>query len=577
MGDPPPHGEAVMRTRSRSAFLPIVLSLLAGASGLSRAAEGATQDRTYRDLTTLFEEFRDLNEPVLPDGVPDYSPAAMERQYRQLRALQRRLAAFDVADWPIGQQVDYHLVRAEMNGLEFYHRVMKPWQTSPDFYWGSPTSTGMPFWGFSSRQPSGEEVGDEAGSIARYGFSVRPTMPLSTDELDTYRVRLRALPRILAQGKAHIVLADARHDMGILGIRSLDEEGVLLRDLVQLMQRHHPEAVADAEAAWAAVQDYRAWIVANLHRMTAPTGVGRDDLDWWLKNVWLVPYTSAEVWAILSSRYDRSMSALELERFRNRDLRELEPAATEAEYLGGYEQAARDLIEFFRSGGYDGLASELATLDMSPPPRKAFGRESDPMDLAERVRFRFPLDEVVHENLGHQLDVLRPKEHLSVIRAARRLHEMTHTRREGFAAGLAEVLLSGGIADERPRVRELVYITAAYRDARGMGDLKFQLNEHDYAGWMRYDSDMSPFQWAIADSFTMWDHKRDAVRAPGYELAYTLGATQFEKLLTARARQLGDAFDFGAFLEQMFAAGEIPFALIRWEMTGLTDEIDRLW
>jgi len=553
------------------------MSVVALASGRLQAAEGRGQVGSYRDLTALFEEFRAFHEPTLTDGVPDYSTEAMQRQYRELVDYQRRLAAFDITGWPVAQQVDYHLVRAEMNGLEFYHRVMKPWSTSPDFYWGSPTSTGMPFYGFSSRQPSGEEVGEEAGSIARYGFSARPLMPLSEDELEAYQVRLRALPKILAQGKANIVLEEAKHDMGILGIRSMDEEGVLLQDLVELMKEHHPEAVADAEAAWVAVQDYRAWIVANLDRMTAPTGVGGENFDWWLKNVWLVPYTSDEAWAILSSRYDRTMSALELERYRNRELATLEPAATEAEYVGGYAEAADDLIEFFRWGGYLGLVEELAALDMSPPARKAFATESDPMDLAERVRFLFPLDEVVHENLGHQLDVLRPKDHLSSIRGTRRLHEMTHTRREGFAAGLAEVLINGGIADERPRVRELVYITAAYRDARGMGDLKFQVNEHDYAGWMRYDSDLSPFQWAIPDSFTMWDHKRDAVRAPGYELAYTLGATQFAKLLTARARQLGEEFDLGEFLNEMFAVGEIPFALIHWEMTGLTDEVDKLW
>ena len=570
-----------MFSRSRSAVA--VVTLVALAVGCSAPQEEATAvpetggGGSYEDLVALFERFRGFNEPVLTDGVPDYSAEAMDRQYRELGNYQRRLAAFDISDWPVSEQIDYHLVRAEMNGLEFYHRVMKPWSTSPDFYWGSPTSTGMPFYGFSSRQPSGEEVGEQASSIARYGFSARPAMPLSEEELEAYRVRLRALPKILAQGKANIVLEEARHDMAVLGIRSIDEEGVLLQDLLELMMEHHPEAVPDTEAAWAAVQDYRAWIVANLDRMTAPTGVGRENFDWWLKNVWLVPYTWEEAWAMLSSRYDRTMSALELERYRNRDLAPLEPAATEAEYLRGYAEAGNDLVEFFRRGGYRGLADELATLDMSPPPRKAFGMEGDPMDLAERVRFLSALDEVAHENMGHQLDVLRPNDHLSPIRVARRLHEMTHTRREGFAAGLAEVLINGGIADERPRVRELVLITAAYRDARGMGDLKFQANDHDYAGWTQFDSDMSPSRWAIADSYTMWDHKRDAVRAPGYELAYTLGAIQFEKLLTDRAKRLGDELDFGEFLDEMFAAGEIPFALIRWEMTGLTDEVDRLW
>ena len=36
--------------------------------------------------------------------------------------------------WPIAQQVDYQLVRAEMNGLDFDLRVLKPWARDPAFY-----------------------------------------------------------------------------------------------------------------------------------------------------------------------------------------------------------------------------------------------------------------------------------------------------------------------------------------------------------------------------------------------------------------------------------------------------------
>jgi hypothetical protein len=31
------------------------------------------------------------------------------------------------------------------------------------------------------------------------------------------------------------------------------------------------------------------------------------------------------------------------------------------------------------------------------------------------------------------------------------------------------------------------------------------------------------------------------------------------------------------FMDEFFAAGQIPVALIRWEMTGLTDEVEKLW
>ena len=47
---------------------------------------------------------------------------------------QARLAAMDISGWSVAEQIDYHLVRAEMNGLDFDHRVLRPWARIPSFY-----------------------------------------------------------------------------------------------------------------------------------------------------------------------------------------------------------------------------------------------------------------------------------------------------------------------------------------------------------------------------------------------------------------------------------------------------------
>ncbi len=72
----------------------------------------------YHDLLSLFQEFREFQKPQVTMGIPDYTPAAMKAQWRGLKHLQDRLAMFDIGTWPVSQQVDYHIVRAEMNGLE---------------------------------------------------------------------------------------------------------------------------------------------------------------------------------------------------------------------------------------------------------------------------------------------------------------------------------------------------------------------------------------------------------------------------------------------------------------------------
>ena len=72
--------------------------------------------------------------PDFVDGVPDYSAAAMARQHAELPRWQTRLNALAPEDWPVEEQIDWHLVRAEMNGLDFDHRVRRPWARDPAFY-----------------------------------------------------------------------------------------------------------------------------------------------------------------------------------------------------------------------------------------------------------------------------------------------------------------------------------------------------------------------------------------------------------------------------------------------------------
>ncbi len=566
-----------MYTRSVLAIAAVVLAVLPAACGAPQDGTGATGGApgggSYDDLVALFNEFREFERPVPVDGVPDYTAPTIERQYAELRDLQRRLAEFGVGDWPISQQIDYHLVRAEMNGVEFFYRVMKPWSTDPYIYWGSSTSTSRPYYGFSDRPavPEGPGWGEP-------GFAGQPNFPLSEEEVEAYGARLRALPKILAQGKSNISVTEAKHDMALIARRALAVEGGLLGEMVAPMKEHHPELVADTEAAWAAVQDYRDWIDENLDKMTAPTGIGKENLDWWLKNVWLIPYTWEQIWTNASGEYERGLATLKLEEYRNRDLPPVEPAATEAEYLRRHREAEDQLRRFLLEGEFltvsaDNLAAAYAAYPPRPP-------------ASPPARARNFLAEIIHEHLGHQLDALRPETDLSPIRAARRLHEMTHARREGVADGLGEMLMQAGILDDQPRMRERIAMNDANRGVRALGDLQFQANELDYAGWNQFDAEMSVYGsiflddsewWNAGANYNTWDHKKDAVHAPGYELAYVTGFTQFYQLLADRARQLGEDFNMREFMDEFFAAGQIPLALIRWEMTGLTDEMEKLW
>jgi len=113
----------------------VSIASVVGVLLLSSAVPGsAAVADDYASLVALFEEWREFEAPALVDGVPDYSAEAMAKQRKALPGYQDRLAAIDTAEWPVPQQIDWHLLRAEMSGLDFDHRVRKPWANNPAFY-----------------------------------------------------------------------------------------------------------------------------------------------------------------------------------------------------------------------------------------------------------------------------------------------------------------------------------------------------------------------------------------------------------------------------------------------------------
>jgi hypothetical protein len=78
------------------------------------------------ELASLFTEWRAFERPPLRDGAPDYSLAQRARWSEGLVSFRHRLEVLDHSNWPVSQQVDWHLLRAELNGLDFNLRVLRP-------------------------------------------------------------------------------------------------------------------------------------------------------------------------------------------------------------------------------------------------------------------------------------------------------------------------------------------------------------------------------------------------------------------------------------------------------------------
>jgi hypothetical protein len=419
-----------MNSRSISAGTRILLSstlavLFLGA-GASQAAEGTATISRYSDLIDLFREFRQFREQPWTEDVPDFSIAAINLRYRDLQGYQERLASIDPSERTVSEQVDYHLVRAEMNGMEFQHRVLSPWSKDPGFY----------------------------NDVLRWERGPEK-FPLSAPEGAELQKRLDAVSPLLEQAKSNLGdFSAVATDLATLALLSLSDTRDAYEGFAEALTEHNPELIESASTALAAIDSYAAWIEENKSLMTAQAGVGKENYSWLMKNVYLFPYTWEEIRLIVELEDNRVRTFRLLEANRNRDMPPIQPVQSQDEYKASVADAIDHLMNFL-------VEEEIFTVDDYLTPDEYFGSWhgfDQPWPERHDYFFNFshrePLMEETHEMVGHHFDELRSENDRREIRGGRRPYKIGTARGEGFAFALEELLMHAGYLDDRnPRGR----------------------------------------------------------------------------------------------------------------------------
>jgi hypothetical protein len=504
-------------------------------------------------LVELFDEFREARRVPTVEGVPDYTPAAIEARRDALAEIRGRFDRIDAEDWEVAQKADYLLVRSQLDAEEFLHRVTRPWARDP---------------------------GLVVDQVRRTAYA---EVPAGQAEQARLRSRLQAVVRGL--DRARETLAEPSGELARMAIRQLERsdgvnqgeprrdpppEGVIgwYRDLLGRVESQAPDLAGDAGAALGAVEGFRDWLAANEPRMTEPAYVGLDEYDWYLEHVLLMPYTSADLRVLAERERARARTFLKIEEHSNRGLPPIELVTSAEEH----EARVRDAEELIR----DFIAAhELLSIPETIPPTfetDAFWivREGGKRHFWEEITYRDPLNNHIHASIpGHRFDGILQRAESRPIRRGYR----NGVRSEGWAFYIEEMFLQAGLLDDRPRAKELFYIAQLKRAARVPAELAMQTGEFTLQDAIRYLVDEVPL---MEDDLARYDLSI-YLRRPTYGMNYVMGKVQMEKLLSDRALQLGDAFDLGRFHDEFLAAGSIPISLIRWEMTGNDDEIRQLW
>ena len=305
----------------------LLAALLIGHPGQQAFAEESVG--SYSELETLFKDWREFENPDLLDGAPDYTATSMAQRHLDLKGYQVRLNAFEISQWPVAKQVDWHLVRAEMNGMDFNIRVLKPWERDPAFY--------ASVWTFQSDTPA-HEGGTHHALVELWTYA----FPLSDEAETRLAAELDGIPPLLKQARKNLT-GNAR-DLWVAGIKNISDQADSLEALMEQTDSAGDSFKGSLRNAIHASHAFVAWLEARSDSKDGPSGVGKENYTWQLRNVHLVPLSWEEEVTLLKRELDRAHARLRLEEHHNRNLPPIVPISSVEEY----ERVAEESLIKFR-------------------------------------------------------------------------------------------------------------------------------------------------------------------------------------------------------------------------------------
>ncbi|MEM1246421.1 MAG: DUF885 family protein [Acidobacteriota bacterium] len=468
-------------------------------------------------------------------------------------SLRTRLEALDPQEWSVAGKVDYLVVWAQLNGVDFEHRVTRPWQRDPIVYHS-----------LVQRIPYAE-------------------LPLEGASAKRFSDQLRAVPAIVEHAKANLTepLGELA-DLALFHLENFDGVGQgqpyrddppagtlgWYDDLCGRVAEHAAAEVESCAVAREAVASYRDWLRSERSSMEANAGIGAENLEWYVRNVRLLPFTAAEMSVLGQREYHRYHAAYRIARNRNRTLPELELTRSKEQHQERTREseqqiralvAAQELLTF-----PEGTPAEFDT-DTFWSPRAATDRH-----FWEELQFRNTFNNHIHASVpGHRFDGVVARGVENPIRRRSR----DSSRAEGWATYLEEMFLLAGLTRDVPRADELFYVALMKRASRIYAEFGMHAGTLSLDEANRTMIDTVPYMEEDLGRYDLEGY----LRRPGSGSGYIIGKVQLEQLLSERALQLGDDFHLGTFHDEILRAGLIPFTLFRWELLGMSDEVAPLW
>ena len=492
----------------------------------------------------------------------DQSAPARTARRSRVSALIAQVQGMEGSAWPRDDQVDRLLFLAQLEGTDFFDRVLERPETDPQVYV--------------------DECANAIFSLLKKEYAPKRTRALAAT------ARLRAMPALLEQGKqaltkpyglyARLAAESAR------GMDSLFGDS-LMTLAADLAPAERSELTAARDAAIAALRAFADWIDKRAAGQPEFVAMGREKYDWMLRHVYLLPLDAEQV-AMLGeaelARYRGLESLLPDPRMADPDpTRAASVPKDQQSFLAAYESRQTEMIRFLRDHRIISLPPSLGVFSIRQLP-EAFKPTSpggfmnapglydqdpggfffiptyDPKsrNFYIRAAIEDPRPILGHEGIpGHFLQI-------SISNGLKDEIRREHGDGvfiEGWALYTEEMLMRAGLYPEGSAAQGQILRLSRYRAARIGVDVNLHTGRWTFEQAVKYFMEAGGLDRESAEG-----EAAGAAASPSQKITYMVGKWQIMRLLGRyRDRHPAD-FSVGAFHDALLANGSLPLSVVEW-------------
>jgi hypothetical protein len=528
--------------------------------------------RELDDLGARFWAWRARQQPRTRDDIPrldrphgwlpETGPDLAGRRHEELQAFRAELGRIRPDADAVPDRVDHRLLRSAIARVTWESDTLRV-RSVPRFW-------------------TDQAIGPVFDALLRPGV----------DEARVAEVvrLLRAVPATLAHAPA--ALAGAAREFAELALGELDGIRGRLDACADALAAIAPAAAADlrfaAGEAAGALEAHASWLTAALPGLAPATPVGPERYEWFLREVACVPLTIGEIDAIGRREYDRAVWLELVHRHRNRNVPEPPLPASAAGQCAAEDAAEASVRAFYERedllsqpvglGRYLvapmpayleplrflGMTDELTGPGRLDENGVAYVPEPGPdLPYFYAANARDPRAGIIHEGVHYQQLALSWRNRRPV-----RRHYYDSGANEGIAFYNEELMLAAGLLDDAPHTRTAVCNFMRLRALRVTVDVGLATGALSIADAAAELTGRVPM-----DAETAAEEAAFFAESPGQALTYQIGKSQLIALLADAARVRGSELDLRELHDAIWVNGNVPIALLRWELLGLTDEL----